>query len=59
MLTFTLTAPALQQATASKRKKELERLTTLRDKLLEEEARQCEHQERVIARLTEVRAVVQ
>ncbi|KAF2362580.1 THO complex subunitTHOC2 C-terminal [Trinorchestia longiramus] len=40
-------------ALASKRKKELERVTSLRDKLLEEENKQHEHVDRVIARLTQ------
>ena len=45
----------VQQATGAKRKKEMERVVTLRDKLLEEEARQREQVDRVMARLMQVR----
>jgi THO complex subunit 2 len=38
---------------ASKRKKELDRCTALMDKLLEEEKKQKDHNERIMARLTQ------
>lgn len=42
------------QATSAKRKKEIERVVNLRDKLQEEETKQKEHVERVMARLEQV-----
>ena len=42
-----------QGSASAKRKKEIERLTTLKDKLNEEEGKQKEHVERVVARLSQ------
>ena len=49
-----MTGLLFQQASASKRKKEIEKFTALREKLLEEEVKQKEHVERVVARLSQV-----
>lgn len=47
--------PSQQQSSGNKRKKEADRLLALKEKLQEEEKRQKEHVDRVLARLQQVR----